>query len=312
VRWGVIASLRPWTGFLLRIANWFERCGSDRGGMIVRVSGTGHDKARLERQWSLLAEAGEGPFVPVLAAASLVRRAASGESIAAGARPCLGEVTLAQLQSAMAGLPISMGWAADGSDHRPSLYRRVLGARFEQMPAALRELHDMNNGDAQGLAQIDGAANALGRLIARLFRFPHSASDVPTTVRFTSRDGRETWQRDFAGHRFKSIQHMGAGRWAGLLVERFGPVAFAMQVPVSAQGLDLKIVAGTFLGVPLPRFCFPVIDAGERVDAQGRFRFDVEIGLRVIGRLVRYRGWLEPGPSTKRAPSAASGTLQES
>lgn len=314
VRWGWIRSLRPWTNFLITVARWFESWGSDRGGMRVLVAGTGRDGATLTRQSSLFAEAGEGPFVPVLAAASLVRRFAQGEAIVPGARPCLDDVSLQQFAHAMSDLPIAIGSRDDAAEHRPSLYRRVLGARYDVMPEALRVLHDMNNGEAAGRAEIDGAATALGRIVAKLFGFPASGSDVPVVVRFTSRNGRETWRRDFAGHRFKSIQHMGSGRWAGLLVERFGPVAFAMQVPVSSAGLDLKIVAGRCLGVPMPRFLIPVIAAGERVDDQGRFRFDVQIGLRVIGRLVRYRGWLAPtgAASTKREASAASGTMQAS
>jgi len=312
VRWGWIGSLRPWSETLLRLARWFEHCGSDRGGMRVLVSGSGSDGATLRRQWSLFAEAGEGPFVPVLAAASLVRRFARGEIIAPGARPCLGEVSLVQFQTAMAGLPIATGWSDDAQDHRPSLYRRVLGSRYDVMSEPLRVLHDMNNGEAAGRAEIDGAATLVGRVVAKLFGFPSSGSDVATVVRFTTRDGRETWQRDFAGHRFKSIQYMGSGRWAGLLVERFGAVVFAMEVPVSATGLDLQIVGGSVLGIRLPKILFPIIAAGERIDAQGRFRFEVEIGLRLIGRLVRYRGWLEPSDATKRDASVASGTMQVS
>lgn len=44
-------------------------------------------------------------------------------------------------------------------------------------------------------------------------------------------------------------------------------------------------------GMPLPRFCWPIIKAVETGE-EGRFRFDVEIGLPVIGRLIRYRGTL--------------------
>jgi hypothetical protein len=188
----------------------------------------------------------------------------------------------------------------------------VLGRRYDVMPEPLRVLHDMNNGDAVGRAEIDGAATPLGRIVAKLFGFPPSGSDVATVVRFATRDGRETWQRDFAGRRFKSVQHMGSGRWAGLLVERFGAVAFAMEVPVSAAGLDLQIVGGSVLGIRLPKILFPIIAAGERIDAQGRFRFEVEIGLRLVGRLVRYRGWLAPGAVTKRDANATSGTMQAS
>jgi hypothetical protein len=176
----------------------------------------------------------------------------------------------------------------------PSLYRRVLGERYELMPAPLRVLHDMKDGRAAGRAEIDGAATGAGRLIARLFGMPRAGSDVSVTVDFASRGDGEIWSRDFAGQRLRSTQYPGAGRWRGMLVERLGVMTYVLAVPVSPDGLDLKIVAGRCLGLPMPRFALPRIVASERVDAQGRFRFAVEIGLPLVGRLVRYRGWLEP------------------
>lgn len=45
--------------------------------------------------------------------------------------------------------------------------------------------------------------------------------------------------------------------------------------------------------LPLPSALAPRTRAHEEVDEQGRFIFDVEISAPLIGRLVRYRGWLE-------------------
>ena len=44
-------------------------------------------------------------------------------------------------------------------------------------------------------------------------------------------------------------------------------------------------------GLPLPRALWPAIEATER-EEEGRFRFDVQIWLPLVSRLVRYRGWL--------------------
>jgi hypothetical protein len=76
-----------------------------------------------------------------------------------------------------------------------------------------------------------------------------------------------------------------------------------MQAIVSPEGIDLRLQRGRILGVPLPRCLWPRIVANERVDDAGRFRFDVTIGLPGIGRLVRYRGWLEPADITAAAAS---------
>ena len=90
----------------------------------------------------------------------------------------------------------------------------------------------------------------------------------------------------------RSEQYIGLRRPAGWIVERFGPFAFDLRVPVTEGRLELVMAGMRFVGVPLPRFCWPLIRAAETEDEQGRFRFDVEIGLPWIGRLVRYRGLL--------------------
>jgi len=105
------------------------------------------------------------------------------------------------------------------------------------------------------------------------------------------RGGRETWIRRVGGRTMRSRQHIGVRRPAGWVVEQFGPIAFDLAVLVKDGRLDLVMSGMRLAGVPMPRFCWPSINANE-TEKEGRFRFDVEIGLPWIGRLVRYRGFL--------------------
>jgi hypothetical protein len=57
------------------------------------------------------------------------------------------------------------------------------------------------------------------------------------------------------------------------------------------------MVNGRFLGVPLLRALLPRSDAFEHVEADV-FRFDVRLGLPLVGLLAHYRGWLKPDPSS--------------
>jgi len=66
----------------------------------------------VSRSWSLVAAAGDGPFVPTLAAAALVRRLAGGEPFQPGASPCLGLLCLEDFEREAAGLNITMKSAA--------------------------------------------------------------------------------------------------------------------------------------------------------------------------------------------------------
>ena len=49
----------------------------------------------------------------------------------------------------------------------------------------------------------------------------------------------------------------------------------------------------------LPAALRPRTRACERVDAEGRFRFDVALAVPLVGFLVRYRGWLTPVEATQ-------------
>lgn len=105
---GLVRNWAAYAPLLKRMADWFRHYGSDAGAMHVGVTGTGPDGAACTRTWSLVATDGDGPFVPTLAAAALVRRLASGRPYRPGARPCLGLLSLDDFAREAAGLAITM------------------------------------------------------------------------------------------------------------------------------------------------------------------------------------------------------------
>ncbi len=174
----------------------------------------------------------------------------------------------------------------------PPLYRRVLGSRFDELPPEIRALHDLQGvTTASGVCEIRRGGNPLARCLAAILRMPPAATAVPVRVTFTPDRGRELWQRDFAGCGFRSTQEAPAGR-AGHLIERFGALAFLLEVPTCPAGLDLVLRRAWCLGLPLPRVFWPRIAACERV-VGGSFTFDVEIRLPLLGLMIHYRGRLE-------------------
>jgi hypothetical protein len=109
----------------------------------------------------------------------------------------------------------------------------------------------------------------------------------------TLKDGIEIWERYFDGRRMVSTQEVGKGRYARLVTERFGPVAIHMAVLAQEGRLVLKTKAWSIFGLPLPRFLAPSGDIYEH-GAEGRFNFHVDIQAPLLGRLVKYEGWLKP------------------
>lgn len=76
------------------VSNWFNHLGTDAGGMYLRMYGTNLRYQPLEVKWTLVAEKGDGPYIPIIPSVILVKKIIQG-MIPPGAQPCLGMFTLA-------------------------------------------------------------------------------------------------------------------------------------------------------------------------------------------------------------------------
>lgn len=283
VRVRLLPSLLPLARFLDWAADHI-RWGEDRGGMIVEVS-----DGQRTRSWHLLAEGNSGPYVPSMAAEALIRKCLDGAWPEAGARSAQHEVELSDYDAMFARRGIVSGIR---EDRNGTPYQRVLGSAYAELPRPVRDLHAFETTAAfSGRARVAGASNPVGKLVARIFGFPRPADDIAVTVTLAREDSVETWTRSFAGSTFQSMQQEGEGRYAGLIVERFGLTGFGMAVVVEGCRLGLVLRRWDILGLPMPRWLMPHVTAGEHAD-DGRFHFLVDIALPVLGRLVRYEGWL--------------------
>lgn len=295
VRARLLQSLAPCSGILRAIADGLHRFGSDRGGMLADIDGTDDAGARSYR-WRLIAEDGQGPFIPAAPAVALVRKLARGERLRAGAYPCLGVLSIAEILSVVAHLPIfTFGRMKERSD----LFALALHQDFAALPEPIRTLHDRSRCfSASGRCDVDDGANPVARLIGALFRLPRAGRDLPLTVKFIARGGSETWERSFAGRIMRS--RLRRAQVPGQIREQFGPFTFTIRLRWDGERLHYEMMGGDFLGMPLPRALLPRSDAFEYVE-DGGFRFDVRLRLPLIGLLAHYRGWLQPDPIINEA-----------
>lgn len=284
VRWGWLGSGLAMAGPGLWLQRLMGRIGGDRSAMSVALAGWNGETA-VRRKWTILAEEGDGPWIPALAVPLLAGKLAQG--LPPGARNAAGSLTLDEFETMFARFAIATGI----EESRPEpLYRRIMGADFVRLPPAVRALH-LVNGDlaASGMAQVIRGTNVFARLIGRIMGFPAAAAEVPVAVWMREEGGIETWRRDFGGTCFESrLKQRGS-----LLVERFGAISFAMTLKREPDGLSMHFARWWIGPLPMPRFLLPRGVARE-YEADGRFHFDVPVALPLIGPVIRYKGWLTP------------------
>ena len=185
----------------------------------------------------------------------------------------------------------------DGGQPEGVLYRRLLGVRFDALPARVRELHDVTGTAVWvGRADVERGASLASRLLAALFSLPPDGKDQPLRVTFEPHSGREIWTRAFGARQFRSVQF----EKHGLLRERVGPSCLVFALDASADGLALRLLDVLVLGIPLPRMLHPCVRTMES-EKDGRYRFEVSSHLPLGGLLVRYAGWLDRADVPARA-----------
>jgi hypothetical protein len=173
-----------------------------------------------------------------------------------------------------------------------SLHARLLGAAFNNLPPAVRDLHDgAARGTFRGVAKVERGAGLIARLAAWLFGFPAAGESIPIELVIEASGEREIWRRDFGGQRFESELTLGRGRNDRLLVERFGAARVGLALIVEENRLRIIPRRMSVFGVPFPSALLPRGESFES-EVDGRFSFDVEIDLPLAGLVVRYQGWL--------------------
>lgn len=123
VRLGVVQSLLPYAGRLLKLSFLLDALGSDKSGFHMFLQGEGKDGRPETIRIFMVARQVHGPNIPCIPAILLARRIAAGEVLPIGARPCLDLVDLPSIMDAIAHLDI------DTVVTGPGLQERWLGCK---------------------------------------------------------------------------------------------------------------------------------------------------------------------------------------
>lgn len=294
VRLRALRSLSWLPGVMHAVSNRV-RWGEHRGGMYVVVSGQAKDGGTRVLEWHLLAEGDDGPLIPSMGVAAVIRNTLDAEPPPPGARTATTDVDLRDYERLFAHRTIYSGTRERRPAPEQPLFQRILGDAWDDLPAAVQRLHSVSSRSTfTGLCTVRRGSNPLGALTAWLIGFPKSGADQTITVELAVESGTERWIRTIGGHRFSSVLSQGQRRSQWLMRERFGPVKVDVALVRGGDSLRYIIRGWTLFGVRLPLWLGPRSTAVESAE-NGKFLFDVAIGHPLTGLIVHYHGLLTIG-----------------
>jgi hypothetical protein len=169
------------------------------------------------------------------------------------------------------------------------------GDAFSQLHPLLQTLH-RDGGLLRGRIAIDcgrGAAGLIGRRLARRLGIPADRSDCGFVVRIAHAEDALLWCRRFETGNEMISSFVPYGRFPdGGWHERTGPLTLDLGVDTSGGGWRWRLRGARWHGISVPLALLPRSQAGKRI-VDGRYAFEVEFRLPLLGRVLRYAGTLD-------------------
>ena len=294
---GWLPNLTKFIKPLHAMANIITPLGNDHGGMMVEVTGKpaqgtkDNNDALLKSKWTLNAGPRHGPYVPTIAVRALLQHI---NTIQPGARACIDELPLDYFIAAMHDINVTTDTHQETFKY---LFQTILNENWRNLPECLRNTHTVvDRKILTGAAKVTRGKSPMSKAIARVFRFPAAADNIPIEVTKTRLGDSEIWDRNFGGQTFRSIlSPTGSGNALteyATVQEQFGLLKFTLQLPLIDGVMQFNVLSGSCLGIPIPSLLLPVSNAREFVQ-NDRMHFLVElIAPLKIGLIVRYEGSL--------------------
>jgi Domain of unknown function (DUF4166) len=167
-----------------------------------------------------------------------------------------------------------------------ALFPELLGQRFHELAPAVRAVHGGADVSLRGTADVTRGNSAIARFICRLGGLPHALRDAPVHIRIEADGHGETWTRWFGD--CKPMRSRLRAR-EGLLVEQLGPMQLRFRLAEQDGAVAWRLQSVFLLGVRLPRRAITTVTALSS-QRNGRYHFQVDVNLALVGHLIGYRG----------------------
>ena len=306
---GLIKDLHRLSFLLHRARRLTRHFNGKKGVMIVLVTGLNAAGEAVIERWQLTATKGQGPNVPILPAAAILRKLIRGKG-PTGAMLAPDFLSLDEIEAELS--PYSIVIDSQTKALGQGLFRQALGqGDFERLPRAVRQFHDVQAFPLwAGVAQVKRGDSLAARIIGKIVGLPEKSPSVAVTVAVTRGFKREqedspqeVWTRSFNEKKFSSCLTCPT---PSQFRETFGVISFTLDLEIEKESLTMPLAAWHVFGIPMPRRLGPRSISSESQDAIGRFCFDVRLELPFFGLLAHYQGWLLP-KSNEIHPNPSSG-----
>lgn len=154
---------------------------------------------------------------------------------------------------------------------------------FKRLSPLLQQVHS-DNQRIEGIAVVR-RGNRLARLICTIFGFPAESSHCHLSVDCDHTADSMLWRRDFDGLKMQSHFKI-KGEY---LVECLGPLQMYLKPQEEAGQLNYHFESTHFLGIPMPRWLSPSIQAWEK-ELDGKYVFNVKVKMPLVGDVIAYHG----------------------
>ena len=181
------------------------------------------------------------------------------------------------------------------------LYQGLLGAEWDELPAAVRRAHDGRPLSGRGCFHVRWSRWPWLRGLAWVCGLPRPGVDVPVELEVEPDASGETWRRRFAGRPFVTRQW----REGPELIERSGPLELRFRLRGGTAGLVFEPRGARLGRLPLPAWLSPRVVASVR--GEDELEVAVRLEIPALGELCRYAGRLEVPPEAAAAAPALSG-----
>lgn len=174
------------------------------------------------------------------------------------------------------------------------LFAEIFGRSFHDLPEGWQRFHHVSSTHQfEGFAEVKRGRGLFISLLAKLLDLP-VADRVPVRLTLIKDGEGERWLRLFGSSELNTKLLPAKGEAPFALYEIYGPFRFCVELHVKDETVEWTLINWWFLGVPLPKMVLPISRTVETVDAQGRYCFDIDLEIPLFGRLIAYRGWLDP------------------